>query len=224
VIRALRIALVVAFAAALLAVPAQAQASSVSVFAPATYSSAALDEQIRFSWFPNNGQDFYRVVFSQYRSFGWENSPYRTPETVLNFTYTSPRELGLTPGTWYWRVCYGWYDNPGVCYPDADIRMLDVEAPPSAPAPRPTRSPVAPPTQSPAPTRPDVKVYTATAISATKKLIRQTYRVRPFRLRCDRASSSMVTCRTRFRYHGHSKKRAVDVWSDGDTIYYSFRK
>jgi hypothetical protein len=131
-IRRLALGALTAVAALGLASPgAHAQTrSDVTVFGPSLFSSANSDEQIRFAWFPDNGQDFFRVVFSRTRSFGWESSPYSTPETVLNSTYASPREIGLTPGTWYWRICYGWNDDSShICYMDDDIRTLDVQAP-----------------------------------------------------------------------------------------------
>lgn len=198
--RTIRIALAAAFAALVLAAPAQAQTSpDVTVFGPSLFSTASPDEQVRFAWFPDNGQDFFRVVFSQTRSFGWESSPYGTRETVLNSTYTSPQEIGLTSGTWYWRVCYGWNDDPShTCYLDDDIRTLDVEE----------RA---------------LPVSMATAVSTTKQAVRLRYHVRS-RVRCARIDLSDVLCRADFRRHGRARTRLVKVWSDATGIYYYFRK
>src|SRR4051794_6193227 len=79
-------------------------AADVTIWAPYNYASATEDEQVRFSWVPNNSEDYFTVVFSQ-TSFGLETSPYSSRETLLTSTYLTPSEVGLTPGTWYWTIC-----------------------------------------------------------------------------------------------------------------------
>jgi hypothetical protein len=105
---------------------AHAASPGLDVFAPTYFSSADLNEQVRFSWYPNNSQDFFRIVVSDSRYTGWNTAQLGTRKTVLNSIYASPAEMGLGAGTWYWRVCYGWYDDPNTCYLDDDIRTLEV--------------------------------------------------------------------------------------------------
>jgi hypothetical protein len=83
---------------------------------------------VRFSWFAHNSQDFFTIEFNEYRTFGWETT-YSSRQTVLSRLHLTPEEVGLTPGTWYWRVCFGWYEGPTTCYFDDDTRTLEVEEP-----------------------------------------------------------------------------------------------
>jgi hypothetical protein len=196
---AIRTSFVMALASMALAAPARAQASpDLTVYSPFIFDTAKSDDLVRFSWSPNNGQDFYRIVFSQYRTFGWEASPYQTPETVLNSTYVTPKEIGLSPGTWYWRVCFGWNTNPGVCYMDDDIRTLSVDGEP-------------------------LFVSMANARATTKLAVRRRYHVRARVRRCARAYSSSVMCRADFWYRGRARFRVVQTYSDAESFYYRFR-
>jgi hypothetical protein len=104
-----RLALVLAAVAALAsASPAAGQAvPDVSVFSPGYFETAELDELVRFSWFAHNSQDFFTIEFNEYRTFGWETT-YSSRQTVLSSLHLTPEEVGLTAGTWYWRVCFGW--------------------------------------------------------------------------------------------------------------------
>jgi hypothetical protein len=177
---------------------AQAQSTpDVTIFSPGFYSSADPDESIRFAWLPENDQDFYRVVFSQYRTFGWETTPYSTRETVLTSMYASPEEIGLTPGTWYWRVCFGW-SGDSTCYLDDDIRTLDVN-------------------------EPEPFLSMAEARSTVRHAIRRRYHVRTRRLKCARVADPRVLCRAYFRRRGVSRSRVVLVRTDGEYNYWSFR-
>jgi hypothetical protein len=107
-----------------LALPAPASAY-ISLFSPSNYESVRQDESVRFSWYANQSEDFFQVVFSPYPG-GFESSRYGSRETVLTSTYVTPGEAGLTLGTWYWTVCGGWYGTP-TCYLDDEIRAFEVE-------------------------------------------------------------------------------------------------
>ena len=177
---------------------ARAQAvPDVTILAPSYYSSADPDEQVRFSWWPENDQDFYRVVFSQYRSIGWETSRFSTRETVLTSIYASPEDIGLTPGTWYWRVCFGWYGE-STCYLDDDVRTLEVN-------------------------EPEPLLSIAEARSTTRYAIRRRFHARASRVTCARIDDPRVLCRGFFRRHGKPRSRLVLVRTDGEYNYYSFR-
>jgi len=168
-----RLALGALVTGAVMAVPVSAHASSdVMVFAPFNGSVSTLDQPIRFSWYPENSQDFFRVVFSQTPSGGWEDSPHRTNETVLDSAYVSPRDVGLTPGTWYWRICYGWNtDARHICYWDDDIRTLDVRPSLLTPLPPVVVPPIStvPPVSSPPPVTSTPAVQLT--VSEGKKLV-----------------------------------------------------
>jgi hypothetical protein len=201
---AIRVAVVVGLVSAIFVTPAPAQTSpDVTVFAPAVFEAP-----LRCSWYPNNGQDFYRVVISQFRTFGW-SSPRSTRETVLASTYASPGQIGLTPGIWYWRICYGWdTDATHTCYLDDDIRTLQVEQPR---APLPTLAPSTP------------RLSMANAVAATNQAIRRRYHVRA-RINCSRVNRSNVLCLADFRYRRRSRVRFVAVEADRSGIYYRFQK
>lgn len=170
--------------------------ADVTVYAPLIFDSADIDEQVRFAWAPNNGQDFFRVVFSEFRTFGWETTTTGTEQTVLNFQFASPRNIGLTSGTWYWRVCAGWNETPGTCYLDDDIRTLDV-----------TDKPL---------------LTLLQAIRTTRSVVRRRYGKTP-RVRCARVNRSEMLCRGDFRRRGRARVAVVEVEARADGIYYSVR-
>lgn len=190
-------AFVVASLLLVVASPARAQtAPDVDIFAPSFFTSAGLDDSVRFSWWAKNSQDFYRVAFSQTRHTGWETSPYSSRETVLTSLTATPRELNLAPGTWYWRICFGWNDTPGTCYLDDDIRTLEV-------------------------TEPAPLLSQSEAMAATRQAVRRRYSVTP-RVRCARINASKILCRADFRRRGRKRMRLVRVEARPDGVYYAF--
>jgi hypothetical protein len=212
-----RVALGALVAAAVMAVPATANASSdVTVYSPSDYSTATLDAPIFFLWSPDNGQDFFRVVFSRTRSGGWQDSPYRTNETMLTSTSVSPRDVALTPGTWYWRICYGWNtDARHICYWDDDIRTLDVHAPAPTPVPRPSvvPQPPAPTPTQPAATRLTVREGASVVRYVLKQKFGPRFRgARHLRIRSTRMNATTIKYRVSWvnrgaRYSGTVKLR-----------------
>lgn len=191
----------------------QGNPSPASLFGPAINSTAQIDDSIRFSWLTYNSQDFYRVVFSRYRTFGWEAGP-STRETVLSWQYVTPRDVGLSVGTWYWRICYGWNDDPShTCYLDEGIRTLVVEAKPTPP---PSVTPTSPTESAPYLTLTEAK-------GATRYAIRKRFKVTARVPRCARVNDSEILCRAEFRRRGRNVTRIVDVQAQADGIYYSIR-
>lgn len=160
-----------------------AQTDYLTVFAPGYFQTAEADELVRFSWFGHRSQDFFRVVFNQYRSFGWEASRYESATTRLSSQFIMPSELGLTPGTWYWQVCWG-YDPDSTCYLDEEIRRLDIEEP--------------------------LFLGGDEAKTAVRSILRRRYRARGYiGLRCVRASDEIVVCRGSWRKKGKRVTRRI---------------
>ena len=183
-------------AAMIVTEPARSQVSpDVTVFAPSYFSSAELDESIRFSWSARNSQDFFAVVFNQYRSFGWETSQYQSRQTVLSSIYLAPEDVGLTPGTWYWRICYGWNDDPSTCYFDDDIRSLEVE-------------------------EAEPFLSLADARSVARRIARRRWGVRT-RARCARVSDSRALCRVTWRRGSRRVARYLRLRLDADGYFYT---
>jgi hypothetical protein len=174
-----------------------------TIFAPSNFETFAHDELIRFSWMTYNSQDFFRIIFNRFRYSGWETTPYQTRETVLSSINASADEVGLSSDTWYWRLCYGWNDDPArTCYLDDTIRQFDVEVPPP-PAPF---------------------LSYARARSVTRSVIRRRYRVRPRVFRCARVNRSEILCGAVFRRRGRRYARIVEVEARADGLYFSIRK
>jgi hypothetical protein len=169
----------------------------VEIFAPGYFATSALDESIRFSWFAENSQDFFAVFFSQSRSFGWETTPYVSRQTVLSSIYLTPEEVGLAPGTWYWRICFGWNDDPGSCYFDDDVRSLEVEEP-----------------------EPFLSLASARAVA--RRYVRRNWGIRA-RARCARMADSRALCRVSWRRFGRLRARYLRLRLDQDGYVYVSR-
>jgi hypothetical protein len=168
----------------------------VTVFSPGYFESAELDELVRFSWFAENSQDFFTVEFNEYRTFGWETT-YSSRQTVLSSLHLTPEEVGLTPGTWYWRVCFGWYEDPTTCYFDDDIRTLEVE-------------------------EPEPFLSLASARSTARRWARTRWQVRA-RARCVRLAESRAYCRLRWYRTGRPLVRYLTLRLDSDGFIYISR-
>lgn len=105
--------------------PVASADAKITLFFPTNFESVRQDESVRFSWYANQSEDYFRVVFSQTPG-GFQYSPYGTRETVLTSLFVTPAEAGLTLGTWYWTVCGRW-SGESTCYLDDEVRMIEVE-------------------------------------------------------------------------------------------------
>jgi hypothetical protein len=172
--------------------------AAVTVFSPLNYSTVKTDEEVRFSWYAANSEDSFRVVFSQFQSFGWDTSTKSTAKTVLSSQYATPASIGLSPGTWYWRVCASWYTNPGVCYLSNEIRTLTVEQ-----AKR--------------------YVYSYEANNAARIAISRRFgRVTSLRTSCTRYGDNLLYCKSSFKQRRKSRSQRLRITGDQDGIYYSY--
>ena len=193
----LRYAVALFVAAGLSLCPGQALGQvtpNVTVFSPGYYASAETDESIRFSWLAENSQDFFYIYFNESRYYGWETSTRYSRQTFLSSIYLTPEEVGLNPGSWYWRVCFGWYENPSTCYFDDDIRTLDVE-------------------------QPEPFLRLSTARSVARRYARRRWGVRT-RATCLRISDSEATCRVSWRKRGRLRRRYLDLELRSDGYVY----
>jgi len=175
-----------------LAVPAAAGA--VDVLEPPSGAAAALDQQVRFSWTGDGGA--YEVLFSQDRNDpAWTLTDHRSGRTLDTTLVTTPRELGLTPGTWYWRICSSTFQGPFQCELDDEVRELRVLAPPFL-TPREARRVV-------------------------RRAIRRRFHRRPRRIVCRRVDAQTIACRAYWRSRrGRLRARSVTVNEQPDGYYY----
>jgi hypothetical protein len=181
--------------------PAPASAH-VSLFLPVNFATAQEDEAVHFSWFADQSEDFFRVVVAAYPS-GFMYSSLGTRQTILTSIDTTPAEMGLTPGTWYWTICAGWDTTPSTCYLDDETRTLFVESPPPPPP----------------------ALSLASAKAGAKQVARRRWKARRPRARCARVDRSSVLCRVTWRKKsGRRRSRLMEIFRESDgSLSYSVR-